>query len=614
MELHVGPDGYVELAQALAHANLGDVIVLDAAYLASEPPVLVDRAVTIRSERGQVGVPPLVVEATGAVVLDGLRFSRTDDSLSPCALGAALFDVDALIDGAALCVLGGDVAVVDSAFVGTSGIGAIVVGADATFTTTSFSGWTGGAVWAVGASLEVADSSFLSGRAALGAGVFAVGSEIMVRGTSFSGLHAEQDGGALALVDTYAEIVDVVFDDVSAGRDGGALWAAGSEPFDVVLASTAFVGSGQPAARRGGGLALHGGRLLATDVTFTNLAALDGGAVFASSAVVDATRVALCGNAAERGGALALADASLTLRNGRSIGNHAALGASVLAAGAGAVDVSQTTFVDDDGGSVLDASGPSVLLRGSILSSGSPSIRLASGSTARGDHDLWWRGSIAVGEVVGLELPSPTDVTADPRFADYGGAADCDAGLWLLPDSPALDAGDPEARDADGSATDIGAYGGPDAVLPDLDRDGFAWGVDCDDDDASVHPEASDAPLDGVDQDCDGFDACDADGDGVCAPFDCDDSASDVWPGALERPYDGVDQDCSGADACDLDGDGSLDPRCGGDDCDDADPAACPRGGYFSGGCATVPGADAFVGGILGSLLLRRRARRSALG
>ncbi|MFH1470090.1 MAG: MopE-related protein, partial [Pseudomonadota bacterium] len=66
-----------------------------------------------------------------------------------------------------------------------------------------------------------------------------------------------------------------------------------------------------------------------------------------------------------------------------------------------------------------------------------------------------------------------------------------------------------------------------------LDRDGDGWGdpnavtiacapprgfvadaTDCDDEDAGVHPEAEDAPGDGVDQDCDG---ADAPGDGSCA-------------------------------------------------------------------------------------------------
>ncbi len=613
MEHLVGTDGYEDLAKALASSIAGDVIVVDSSYVASDEVVLVDRAVTIRSDGGQVTVPPLVIDAYGPVSLEGLRFSVADGLASPCTATAALFDADALAEGVALCVLGGEVVVSGTSFEGESGIGAVVVGGQAQFAGTSFSGWTRGAVWAVGSAIDVTDSSFLSGSAVSGAGVFAVGSSLLVSGTTFHGLHASRDGGALALFDTYTEIVDSVFDEVSAEGDGGAVWASGSGPFDVVVASTVFAGSGLTSARRGGAIAMEGGRLFASGVAFTDLAAGEGGAVFAERSVVDATRLLLCGNEAEHGGAVALVDASLALRNGRSIGNRALRGAALQATGSGVIDVSQSTFVDDAGDAVVDASGPAVLVRGSILASDSPMFRLANGSTGSGDHDLWWRGEVGVGDATGLALPSVTDVVGDPRFADYARDGDCDASLWLLPDSPAVDAGDPARLDSDGSLTDIGAYGGPDAVLPDLDRDGSTWGLDCDDAESGVYPGAPDVPLDGIDQDCDGEDSCDGDGDGVCAPLDCDDEASGVYPGAPERPYDGVDQDCSGADACDLDGDGTLDGRCGGDDCDDDDPdhlGDCLNEGRFGGGCSTLEAPRTFVVALLAGLLLRRRACR----
>ncbi len=57
----------------------------------------------------------------------------------------------------------------------------------------------------------------------------------------------------------------------------------------------------------------------------------------------------------------------------------------------------------------------------------------------------------------------------------------------------------------------------------DLDRDGFALGVDCDDADAEVHPGAAEVPGDGVDQDCDQADAL----------------AEATWTGALPDAYFG---------------------------------------------------------------------------
>ena len=132
-------------------------------------------------------------------------------------------------------------------------------------------------------------------------------------------------------------------------------------------------------------------------------------------------------------------------------------------------------------------------------------------------------------------------------------------------------------------------------------------GGDCDDDEPTVNPGAFDEVAgDGVDQDCDGQELCwqDLDGDGVGGVLvetadldctggfatsggDCDETDPGIAPGTAEVPLDGVDQDCDGADACfaDLDGDGAgstdLLP-CGpqttdnDDDCDDLDPGSSP--------------------------------------
>lgn len=151
-----------------------------------------------------------------------------------------------------------------------------------------------------------------------------------------------------------------------------------------------------------------------------------------------------------------------------------------------------------------------------------------------------------------------------------------------------------------------------------MDRDGDGYGIvgatmsgchggglfvadagDCDDDDASAYPGASEDPCtDTRDLDCDGLlEPTDVDADGWNECDDCDEGSAQVHPGAVDD-CDGLDQDCDGLvdeDAMvyifylDADGDGAGDSMstmeaCAaatgyvriGDDCDDHDSGRAP--------------------------------------
>jgi hypothetical protein len=158
----------------------------------------------------------------------------------------------------------------------------------------------------------------------------------------------------------------------------------------------------------------------------------------------------------------------------------------------------------------------------------------------------------------------------------------------------------------------------------DGDGDGFAEiDGDCDDANASTHPDALEVP-DGIDNNCDGqidegTHTADDDGDGFTElDGDCDDTDGSIFPGAMEY-LDGVDGDCDGeidegTVAYDDDGDcfcegdedttdctGSISEICDVDaldigDCNDADedinPDAIERCDAIDDDCDTLIGSE----------------------
>jgi len=116
-----------------------------------------------------------------------------------------------------------------------------------------------------------------------------------------------------------------------------------------------------------------------------------------------------------------------------------------------------------------------------------------------------------------------------------------------------------------------------DPLPPDADGDGYTTDQgDCNDENASIHPGATDTYGDTVDQNCDGTDGVDSDSDGVPSVAsggdDCDDTNPEIFPGAKDILGDGVDQNCDS-----IDGEGLCD-----DTCSDANNGQCDDGGETS--------------------------------
>ncbi len=111
----------------------------------------------------------------------------------------------------------------------------------------------------------------------------------------------------------------------------------------------------------------------------------------------------------------------------------------------------------------------------------------------------------------------------------------------------------------------------------DVDSDGFYSDIDCDDNNSSKWQY-----FDGyVDSDSDGF------GNGNLIPvcsgnelavgyseigLDCNDNNLSINPEALEIPYNSIDEDCINGDLVDVDNDSFIGDAVGGDDCNDLDP------------------------------------------
>jgi MYXO-CTERM domain-containing protein len=362
---------------------------------------------------------------------------------------------------------------------------------------------------------------------------------------------AESDGGAVWLngAGIYYLKQDLLVLN-SAGGDGGGIWTTGGQP------NLTFVRAWHnEAAGNGGGAMLNAsnGGLTRRSSFGGNVALGMGGGVMHSSTVGTHQVVSnrYIKNVATSGGGLVIESDSLK----RNV-------------------VTNVDIVGNTGGGIAFVDSNSAKIENSIVAwntgTGIAADEASSGEYLRVKYNNVYANDTDYEEAIAdlNDADAHGNISDDPLYVRF----DMEDGpigdfLFLSDDSPSRDNGRPEPAytDTDGSASDMGSYGGPSAESSDEteyaddeapadyrgDEDGdgyFPSTGDCDDGDALAAPGLEEVPGDGRDNDCAGGRDIDIDGDGVISPLDCDDENPDIYPGAEDIPGDGVDANCDGDD------------------------------------------------------------------
>ncbi|MEQ1565293.1 MAG: right-handed parallel beta-helix repeat-containing protein [Myxococcota bacterium] len=557
--LEVGPSGgYTSIGAAMYDARAGDTVrVAPGVY---REVVWIEQAITLESTGGAAetviafpggygwSAPVVYVLGAQGAVIRGFTLDGTGTGSAISVEYSALELSDAVLFGAEdenLHVFAADLVVRDSALRGSATAHPRQIGVydgslelERVTVSKGFDRFDGGGLFSIASDLTIRDCRFSDNEARLGGAIDALTTAdnvVTVEDTTFERNDAAWYAGALRVEGQATTLVrrSTFVDNHSADGMGG-IDVYGATHFE--LADSQFVGNvGE----------LWVGTVLLYDVAdalivrnrfVDNHAGEAGGAIGIDGATAAATIAGnlFCGNTAvESGGALAFSGngvLSAVVVNNLFVANDAPTGGA-LRTWSSSVQVDQNTVV---GGSTGDAALWFTDSIGSAVNDvfvdlGSPPL----GADLYSDLTLAWSLSWDVGGA-SIGIPAePSLVDADPGFSSYV-AGDCGSDLHPAPGSTLVDGGDPTRRDADGTPSDLGAYGGEDAPLwLDVDGDGRIEG-DCAPSDPRAGAGGEDVPADGVDPDCDGIEACwsDADGDGVgsdalgAGPLGC---ASDGW-------------------------------------------------------------------------------------
>ena len=354
----------------------------------------------------------------------------------------------------------------------------------------------GGGIYSKYGTLSVTDST-ISGNSADddGGGVYNDDGTVVVIGSTIADNSVRRRGGGIHNYSGTLTVTDSTIADNSAS-DGGGIYSDGKGTVinSMIVGNSSGTGGGiftngtltvigstfseNLATSTGGAISSRLGAITTvTDSTISNNSARSGGGILnGSDSTMTVTNSTISGNSARRLGGGIVNGGTMSVNGSTISGNLAELGGGIY--GSGVLTVTNSTiagnYADDEGGGIRYSSRGRLTLHNSIVARNEVGIEgpdVHGTLEAASSHNLIGDGSEMSGIEDGVNgnLVGTAADPIDPRFvrmpssgADgLWGTEDDDYGdLHLLPDSPAIDAGD------DAQAVD--AEGNP--LLTDLDR------------------------------------------------------------------------------------------------------------------------------------------------
>ncbi|MEZ4235985.1 MAG: hypothetical protein R3F59_07435 [Myxococcota bacterium] len=283
----------------------------------------------------------------------------------------------------------------------------------------------------------------------------------VVDDNTFVNNHADYRGGAIKVSHEAITMDRNTYIGNSAWVYGGALFMKESAS---VLTGDQFEGN---TAQYGGAVSIDTGwgPLTIQDASFRDNHATDNGGhlhLHQPGQNLRLVRLDLEGGTADVGGAVYAYDSQILLRNVRAHNNDASVSGGAVYVDATATTVTNSVFWRNTSpvGSALhvyDGVGADVVNSVFGLNTTGAAIEVASGTVPAVSYSVFHDNTA---DVLGMTDPIGVDgnKSGAPRFRNPGRG-----NFHLKANSKLIDLGDPSLSDPDGSRSDIGAYGGPDA-------------------------------------------------------------------------------------------------------------------------------------------------------